>query len=82
MSTNFENNSTTLSMNKCTVGLFNLPGISFDKKEISDDLYEQMAKWSEENNCGTPLKTNLWSFRSEAKREWFILRWAGTEISQ
>lgn len=79
---NLENSIIEISMQKCTVGMFNLPGLIFDKEKITDELHKEMCNWSEENHCGTPMTEVLWSFRSEAKRDWFILRWSGTEASE
>lgn len=65
-----------MKMEKCTVGLFNLPGVVFDKAEMTDEMYEEISSWADENHCGTPMSKTLWSFRSEAKRDWFIIRWS------
>ena len=66
----------TLSMEPCEVGLFRLPGLSFKKIKVPDELQEQMQSWALENNCGTCLTEYLWSFRNEHQRDWFILRWS------
>jgi hypothetical protein len=61
---------------KVEVGMFRLPGLRFEKGQIPTELYEEMAAWAKENHCGTPMNEWLWSFKSEEKRSWFILRWA------
>lgn len=71
-----QNNILHISMEKCSVGMFNLPGLVFEKHEITPEIYEEMCEWSKENHCGTPMTETLWSFKSEAKRDWFILRWS------
>ena len=68
-------------MEPCEVGLFRLPGLSFKKTKIPDELQEKMQLWAIENNCGTYLTEYLWSFRNEHQRDWFILRWAD-ELAQ
>lgn len=62
-------------MEQCEVGLFRLPGLKFDKDFIPEDMHKEMVKWSEDNKCGMSMNGWLWSFKTEAQREWFILRW-------
>lgn len=57
-------------------GIFELPGISFDKTEMSDELRDQMKSWAEETQCGMYLTDRLWSFMDEGERDWFLLRWS------
>lgn len=69
---------TTLSffnMETCEVGMFRLPGLKFDKGFIPEPLQAEMEQWAKQNNCGTLMNGWLWSFKTEAQREWFILRW-------
>ena len=66
---------TFFNMETCEVGLFRLPGLKFDKDYIPEDMHTEMVKWAKENNCGTAMNNWLWSFKTEAQREWFILRW-------
>ncbi len=68
-----------MKVETCEVGMFRLPGIVFDKEEMTDALYEEIKAWAELNNCGKPMTPVLWSFRSESKRDWFILKWAGDD---
>jgi hypothetical protein len=63
-------------MKNCSVGMFKLPGISFDKNQITEELANEMEEWCKENKCGTRMTDRLWSFKSEKKRDWFILRWS------
>ena len=62
-------------MENCNVGMFNLPGLKFEKGQIPEDLHKEMSTWAEENNCGTPMNGWLWSFKNEGQRDWFVLRW-------
>jgi len=62
-------------MEQCSVGMFNLPGLKFEKGQIPITLHEEMSAWAKENHCGTPMNEWLWSFKNEGQRDWFILRW-------
>jgi hypothetical protein len=57
------------------VGMFKLPGIVFEKGELSAELNEEMIAWAREEGVGMSMTENLWSFKKEAHREWFILKW-------
>jgi hypothetical protein len=35
-----------------------------------------MMAWCKENHCGFCAGPRLWSFKNEAQRDWFILRWS------
>ena len=63
-------------MKNCNVGMFRLPGITFDKKQLNPELVQEMEDWCKENKCGSKMTDTLWSFKSEKKRDWFILRWS------
>ena len=63
-------------MKNVEVGLFRLPGISFEKGELTEPLVEEMKAWAEAEGVGMNMTENLWSFKKEAHREWFILRWS------
>ena len=63
-------------MEHVKVGMFNLPGIKFEKGLIPDELHAEMCEWAKENHCGYPANEWLWSFKSEAQRDWFVLRWS------
>jgi hypothetical protein len=62
-------------MKQVKVGLFNLPGIKFEKDSLSEELHQEMLEWSKEHKCGTQMNEWLWSFKNEKQRDWFILRW-------
>jgi len=62
-------------MKKVQVGMFKLPGLSFDKGEITPELNEEMIAWAKAEGVGMNMTESLWSFKKEAHREWFILRW-------
>ena len=65
-------------MEHVKVGMFNLPGLKFEKGQIPAELYEEMSVWAKENHCGYAMNEWLWSFKTEAQRDWFILRWMDT----
>ena len=67
-----------MKIKTCEVGLFKLPGIVLDKEEITPELLDEMDLWLlSEQGCGMKMTDLLWSFKTEAQRDWFILRWAG-----
>ena len=63
-------------MQNVEVGMFRLPGLVFEGNEISPELLEEMKAWAEAEGVGMNMTERLWSFRKEAHREWFILRWS------
>ena len=63
-------------MKNCEVGPFRLPGIVFEKGELPTELNEEMIKWAQAEGVGMSMTESLWSFKKEAHREWFILRWS------
>jgi len=62
-------------MKNVEVGMFRLPGLAFDKGQLSEELLTEMKQWAEAEGVGMSMTENLWSFKKEAHREWFILRW-------
>ena len=62
-------------MEHVKVGMFNLPGLRFNKGQIPAELHAEMVAWAEEHHCGMPMSEWLWSFKTEAQRDWWILRW-------
>lgn len=58
------------------VGMFRLPGIVFNKGQISKELNDEMVAWANAEGVGMSMTENLWSFKKESHREWFILRWS------
>ena len=63
-------------MKNVEVGMFRLPGLSFGKNQLTPELLEEMRAWAEAEGVGMNMTENLWSFKKEAHREWFVLRWA------
>jgi hypothetical protein len=57
-------------------GIFKLPGLSFDKEEMTDELRDEMIEWSISSKCGIFMTDRLWSFKNEGQRDFFILRWS------
>jgi hypothetical protein len=62
-------------MKNVEVGMFKLPGIVFERGELTPELELEMVIWAKEEGVGMSMTENLWSFKKEAHREWFILRW-------
>ena len=58
----------------CSVGMFNLPGLIIDYNQYTAEEMAEMELWGQSNGA-TKMTDKLWSFRSAAKRDWFILRW-------
>jgi hypothetical protein len=58
----------------CKVGPFNLPGLIVDYNQYTAEEVTEMETWGAANG-GQKMSDKLWSFRKEAKRDWFILRW-------
>jgi hypothetical protein len=63
-------------MENCEVGPFRLPGIVFDKDELPADLLLEMQEWANAEGVGMSMTDRLWSFKKQAHREWYILRWS------
>jgi hypothetical protein len=63
-------------MENCEVGMFRLPGLVFEKGQLSEELLLEMTTWAQAEGVGMSMTDRLWSFKKEAHREWFILRWA------
>jgi hypothetical protein len=68
-------------MKNVEVGMFRLPGLAFEKGQLSDELLLEMIAWAKEEGVGMNMTENLWSFKKEAHREWFVLRW-GDDIPE
>lgn len=59
------------------VGVFKLPGLQLTQRNlISAEVIEEMKIWTTETKCGIHMSDELWSFKTNAQRDWFILRWA------
>lgn len=63
-------------MKQVEVGPFRLPGLVFEKEQISPELLEEMQAWAKAEGVGMSMTERLWSFKKEAHREWFVLRWS------
>ena len=63
-------------MENCEVGMFRLPGLVFEKGQLSEELLLEMTTWAQAEGVGMSMTDRLWSFKKEAHREWFILRWS------
>ena len=62
-------------MKHVEVGMFRLPGLAFGKGQLSPELLIEMQAWAKAEGVGMNMNEFLWSFKKEAHREWFILRW-------
>jgi len=66
-----------MKIETCQVGMFRLPGVVLDKEEMTEDKIHEMDAWRlTEQGTGTRMTDLLWSFKTEAQRDWFILRWS------
>jgi hypothetical protein len=63
-------------MKNVEVGMFKLPGLAFERGELTPELIEDMQHWAKAEGVGMSMTESLWSFKKEAHREWFILRWS------
>jgi hypothetical protein len=63
-------------MKNVEVGMFRLPGIAFEKGELNEELIEDMRHWAEAEGVGMSMTESLWSFKKEAHRDWFIIKWS------
>lgn len=63
-------------MENCEVGMFRLPGLVFEKGQLSEELLAEMISWAQAEGVGMSMTDRLWSFKKEGHREWFVLRWA------
>lgn len=70
-----------MKLKTCEVGLFRLPGIVIEAEEeevITEEQLNEIDEWSKsESGTGKRMTDKLWSFKTEAQRDWFILRWSG-----
>ena len=57
------------------IGLFKLPGIHFEKNELTEEQRKEIVEWGEsEFGYGINLNETTWSFRNEKQRDLFILK--------
>jgi hypothetical protein len=62
-------------MKNVEVGMWRLPGIAFEKGQLSPELNKEMMAWAAAEGVGMSMTEQLWSFKKESHREWFIMRW-------
>jgi len=67
-------------MKHVEVGMFRLPGLTFGKEEITTEVLEEMQAWAEAEGVGMSMTETLWSFKKEAHRDWFVLRWSDSLV--
>jgi len=67
-------------MKHVEVGMFRLPGIVFERGELPPELNEEMIAWAQAEGVGMSMTETLWSFKKEAHRDWFVLRWSDSLI--
>jgi L-rhamnose isomerase len=67
-------------MKHVEVGMFRLPGLTFTKEEITPEVLEEMQAWAEAEGVGMSMTETLWSFKKEAHRDWFVLRWSDSLV--
>lgn len=63
-------------LSTCEVGPFRLKGVKIDVEQFTPEQITEMAVWCRENNGYVVEETGLFSWKNEAKRDWFILRWS------
>ena len=70
-----------MKLESCEVGMFRLPGLIIKPEEedaLDEALLDKMEEWCKsELGKGMRMTGNLFSFRNEKQRDWFILRWSG-----
>ncbi len=59
----------------CEVGPFRLKGVKVDFAQYTEDQIQEMIAWARDNDAYVVEDKGLFSWRKEAKRDWFILRW-------
>lgn len=58
------------------VGPFRLKGVKVDLNQFTAEQVEEMRAWAKENGAYSDADKGLFSWKDEAKRDWFILRWS------
>lgn len=59
----------------CEVGPFRLKGVRVDINQYTPEQVTEMIAWARENDAYVVEDKGLFSWKKEAKRDWFILRW-------
>jgi L-rhamnose isomerase len=67
-------------MKHVEVGMFRLPGLTFTREEITPEVLTEMQAWAEAEGVGMSMTETLWSFKKEAHRDWFVLRWSDSLV--
>jgi hypothetical protein len=62
-------------MKNVEVGMFRLPGIAFEKGQLSEELNKEMQAWAAAEGVGMSMTEQLWSFKKASHRDWFVMRW-------
>lgn len=60
----------------CEVGPFRLKGVKVDINQYTVEQVTEMIAWARDNGAYIVEDKGLFSWKSEAKRDWFILRWS------
>lgn len=60
----------------CEVGPFRLKGVKVDTNQYTVEQVAEMISWARDNGAYIVEDKGLFSWKSEAKRDWFILRWS------
>jgi hypothetical protein len=60
----------------CEVGPFRLKGVKVDVNQYTAEQVTEMITWARDNDAYVVEDKGLFSWKSEAKRDWFILRWS------
>jgi hypothetical protein len=60
----------------CEVGPFRLKGVKVDINQFTDEQLTEMRAWAKDNGAYSDADKGLFSWKDEAKRDWFILRWS------
>lgn len=57
------------------IGLFRLPGVQFEKDELTQEQKQEIIEWGDsEFGYGISLNDTTWSFKNEKQRDLFILK--------
>lgn len=66
-----------LEVKLCEVGLFRLPGVVFDKEQMTAAKIAEMDEWAQSaQGVGKRMTDLLWSFKNASQRDWFLIRWS------
>ena len=76
-----QESKSVLGIKTCEVGLFRLPGVVFEKGQLSESKIKEMDEWAESpQGVGTRMTEVLWSFKTKSQRDWFILKWCDEHV--